>query len=641
MSGAALFNASDRVTREKWKVFTSYLNLEKQLPGTQGIGFSLLIPREELPRHIRKIRSEGFPEYRVHPEGNRELYSSIIYLEPFSGRNLRAFSYDMLSETTRRAAMERARDTDVASLSGKVTLIQENNQDVQAGTLMYFPVYRKGMPVGTIKQRRAAIYGWVYSPYRMNDLARGMFGDHLLAEKKQLHIQLFDGNQTTPKSLLYENHLAQGQNLCQEVRFTRQISLDFNGKLWTLLVSQNSAGLFSSEYLQVWLAIICGIVIALLLFSIVRSLLNTRKQSVRVAEHLTKDLYETETKYRVLFTGTPYGIIVNHLHTKQFQYANPAICGMFGYSEEEFLRLKETDIHPVDSPDRKLSKMQDENQVTPDIPCLRKDGTLFYANIVSVEMLLNDLKCEVSFFTDITKRRKIEIELYHSQKLNALGVMAGGGAHEIRNPLAICSSSAQFLMDEHCTPEFRRECADKIHRCIQRASLIIENLLKYSHSPASLRTTSFNLVSLIKETQTLITHQAKINKIEINASFPQEPVLVSGVGTLLQQVFMNLFLNAITAMPCGGRLGIDVEMLHSEVRIQVKDSGYGISPQAIGKVFDPFYTTSTVGQGTGLGLSLCYSIVKQHQGTIAVESVEKRGSLFTIILPASIGGSES
>ena len=242
---------------------------------------------------------------------------------------------------------------------------------------------------------------------------------------------------------------------------------------------------------------------------------------------------------------------------------------------------------------------------------------------------------------DLTERRKFEMELHQSQKFASLGVMAGGIAHEIRNPLAICSSSAQFLLEEDNTPEFRRECAEKIHKAIKRASAIIENLLKYSHPSTTTKTTLVNLVSLIRENQTLVTHHANILKIKINASFPQEPVMVEGVATLLQQVFMNLFLNAINAMPTGGILGIDVKMNHSEVRVQVTDNGCGISPREIGKIFDPFYTTSIVGQGTGLGLSLCYSIVKQHRGTINVESVEGRASIFTVTLPARFAGGES
>ena len=222
---------------------------------------------------------------------------------------------------------------------------------------------------------------------------------------------------------------------------------------------------------------------------------------------------------------------------------------------------------------------------------------------------------------DLTEKRKFEIELQQSQKFAALGVMAGGIAHEIRNPLTICSSSAQFLMEEDGTPEFRLECAKKIHRGIQRTSAIIENLFKYSHPSQMTMNTLFDLVELLEETKALVTYHAKNHLVEFDTSFPEEPVMVMGVPTLLQQVFMNLFLNAIKAMPTGGRLGINIEVVHSDVRGQVTDTGCGISHRLIEKIFDPFYTTSTVGQGTGLGLSLCYSIVKQHQGSITVESV--------------------
>ena len=148
-SGAAFYEASENVTRAEWHCFTERQKLDQQLPGVQGIGFALLIPRQQLARHVQDIRAEGFPEYHVRPEGQRETYSSIIYLEPFADRNIRAFGYDMLTESIRREAMERARDQDAAALSGKVVLVQETNKDVQAGTLMYMPVYRAGMPCKT------------------------------------------------------------------------------------------------------------------------------------------------------------------------------------------------------------------------------------------------------------------------------------------------------------------------------------------------------------------------------------------------------------------------------------------------------------------------------------------------------------
>ena len=171
-SGSALFSASDSITRNDWRRFYQTSQLGDNLPGIQGFGFAYVVKPTDLKEHYKRIKKEGFPEYKIKPEGIRSDYTSIIYLEPFVGRNLRAFGFDMFSEPTRRKAMEQSRDQDQAILSGKVTLVQETNKDVQAGTLMYVPVYKNGLPTDNIIERRTAIIGWVYSPYRMNDLMK-------------------------------------------------------------------------------------------------------------------------------------------------------------------------------------------------------------------------------------------------------------------------------------------------------------------------------------------------------------------------------------------------------------------------------------------------------------------------------------
>lgn len=267
---------------------------------------------------------------------------------------------------------------------------------------------------------------------------------------------------------------------------------------------------------------------------------------------------------------------------------------------------------------------------------IRKDGTL-----VQVSWVCSPMKKDrpaqdegiVAVGRDLTERRKLEMQLIHSQKLAALGVMAGGIAHEIRNPLAISSSSAQFLMDDDITPEFRRECAEKIHVGIQRASTIIENLLRFARPSAKADMGEFELNGLLEETAELIANQARIQKIELATDLPDKPVRVRGMASLLQQVIMNLFLNALEAMPDGGMLRLTVEERLNEVFIRIADTGRGIAKTDVDKIFDPFYTRSLAGKGTGLGLSICYSIVKQHLGSISVESAEGEGSTFTVSLP--------
>jgi PAS domain S-box-containing protein len=234
---------------------------------------------------------------------------------------------------------------------------------------------------------------------------------------------------------------------------------------------------------------------------------------------------------------------------------------------------------------------------------------------------------------DLTEQRKLEAQLVQSQKFNALGVLAGGIAHEIRNPLAICSSGAQFLLEEDIDAEFQRECAEKIHTNIKKASRIIENLLSYARPSVSPEVEEVDLTDLIKEVVALIGNQARIQKIRIKTRLPYRSVALSGNASLLQQVFINICLNAIQAMPQGGLLTLEVKTTGREVLIRIVDNGRGIPSENLDKIFDPFYTTSPVGMGTGLGLSICYSIIQQHCGAIEVESSEGQGSCFIVRLP--------
>jgi PAS domain S-box-containing protein len=234
---------------------------------------------------------------------------------------------------------------------------------------------------------------------------------------------------------------------------------------------------------------------------------------------------------------------------------------------------------------------------------------------------------------DLTEQRKFELQLLESQKLAALGVMARGIAHEIRTPLAISSSAAQFLTEDNLTPEFRRECAEKVDGGIRKASTIIENLLRFAHPSADKSKTPLDLMRVMKDALTLVDNQAKVQNIEIHTHFPTKPCRVLGVSSPLEQVFINLLLNAMNAMPNGGTIDITVELTSRDVRLCVTDTGEGILPEDLDKIFDPFFTRAPLGKGTGLGLSICHSIVDQHDGSISVESQSGIGSTFTVKLP--------
>lgn len=234
---------------------------------------------------------------------------------------------------------------------------------------------------------------------------------------------------------------------------------------------------------------------------------------------------------------------------------------------------------------------------------------------------------------DLAERRELEAQLFHSAKLASLGIMAGGIAHEIRNPLGSSSAAAQILLEYTDNENLRKECAKRIYVGIERASRIIEELLKFAR-PSEGRFESININDAIMETFTLIEKQLVLMRIEIKKNLHTHIPLINGEKNLLKQAFLNMLLNAANAMPEGGTLTVTT-LTDGKTKIMIvfNDTGSGIPAENIDKVFDPFFTTMPVGKGTGLGLSITYSIIKQHEGTIHVESSIGRGTTFTIQLP--------
>ena len=246
----------------------------------------------------------------------------------------------------------------------------------------------------------------------------------------------------------------------------------------------------------------------------------------------------------------------------------------------------------------------------------------------------------VAIGRDLTERRKLEVQILQTQKLVALGVMAGGIAHEIRNPLAVCAAAAQFLLERGAADPFLNECAQKIVTGVQRASFIIENLLQFARPDAPPGMHRTDLARVVANTVTLVANEASLKKVKVLQRIPDTPVEVNGNVNMLEQVLMNLIFNAFKAMPEGGTLEIILGSEGDEAILSISDSGCGISRDDIDKVFDPFYTTRSVGEGTGLGLSLCYAIIRQHSGTIKVDSAKGKGTTIALRLPRVAGGGD-
>ncbi len=288
LSGAAgLFAATQPVSREAFRNYVNALKLEGKYPGIQGVGFALLLPASEKQRHVEQIRQQGFPLYDIRPEGERDPYSTILYLEPFDWRNQRAFGFDMYAEAVRQAAMARARDEDRAIISGKVRLVQETERGVQHGFLMYLPVYRSHAPHDTLEQRRASLTGWVYAPFRMNDLMKGILSRHFGEIGDTLYLEIHDGSALSPETLLFDSSEArrEGDTVFQAVR---EVALF--GHRWNVVIRALPGFGARPADGGGWGIAFAGVVVSLLLGAIVWLLLHGRARTLAAAERMTRSL---------------------------------------------------------------------------------------------------------------------------------------------------------------------------------------------------------------------------------------------------------------------------------------------------------------------------------------------------------------
>jgi two-component system NtrC family sensor kinase len=223
-------------------------------------------------------------------------------------------------------------------------------------------------------------------------------------------------------------------------------------------------------------------------------------------------------------------------------------------------------------------------------------------------------------------------QISNSEKLASIGRLAAGVAHEINNPLTGVLTFAHLLRQKPNMDEQDRQDLDLVIHETTRVGEIVAGLLDFARErPAS--KSMLDLNQIIRQTVRLIANQSRFNKITIEEHLGEHLPAVYGDRNQLQQVLLNLALNACEAMPNGGALTITTQPHGRDVMLTVADTGLGIKPEHLTQVFDPFFTTKPVGKGTGLGLSVSYGIVQQHGGVLSVQSQEGKGTVFTIILP--------
>jgi PAS domain S-box-containing protein len=420
--------------------------------------------------------------------------------------------------------------------------------------------------------------------------------------------------------------------------------------------------------------------------------ISERKQTQEVLER-------AKHEFEVIYQGMVDGILIADQETHKFVRANPAACVMFGYTEAEFLTKGVGDIHPTEHLSMVVghfvAQAEGREVIAESLPCLHKNGTVFYADIGANSIVYNNRPCQVGFFRDVTKRKQAEealarnmvqladmnrrlqenqIQLIQSEKMASFGQLAAGVAHEINNPVGFVMSNLgalqgyvaifkklldfydQLVVALHAGNIPQQETLlreiEKI-RSEEELSFIlkdVDELLKESYNGAErVKDIVQNLTRFVR------LDEAKMKEADINDGIevtlkvignelkykcqvhkklePLPPLLC--YPSQLNQVFLNLLVNAAQAISEKGDIFIETRATDKEIIIRIADTGRGIAPEHIPKLFTPFFTTKPAGKGTGLGLSISQGIIQKHHGFIHAESELGKGATFTIHLPVS------
>jgi two-component system, NtrC family, sensor kinase len=262
-------------------------------------------------------------------------------------------------------------------------------------------------------------------------------------------------------------------------------------------------------------------------------------------------------------------------------------------------------------------------------------GRPLIVNLSTVPLLGKDDQVigRLLILNDLTERVNLEDQLVQAEKLSSIGVLAAGVAHEVNTPLAVITSQLQMLERQLPSDGPHSRVLERVVKQAFRASEIINNLLKFSRVSGS-EHAELDLNKTVQETLALVEPMLRATKIKVNLHLERDLAPIYGNTGKLQQVIMNLIMNARDAMPYGGELMVATESLDSTVNVDISDNGVGIPPDHLRKIFDPFFTTKTTSRGTGLGLAVSYGIIREHSGEIHVESRVGHGTSFRLEFPA-------
>ncbi len=407
-----LLATTDALDRDKFRDYVSALQLDANFSGIQAIGRAEWVPAAGKDAHVAAMRRLGFVDYSIHPLGERDNYAPVIQREPYVGNNRMPPGFDPWSDPVRQLAMEKARDSGMVAISGKVRLAVDMQADAQPGFIMFLPVYTRGQPHDSVALRQAHLSGWVYASFRMNDLMASLYGE----QPPGLAVSIYDGVEPAASALLYSSFVDASRP--RRGALAADEYLVVAGRTWTL--SMNAKDEFKDRVgsSAESLIAVTGTGLSLLLALLAWLMATGRDRAIRLAATMTKELRESEEKFRAIADCTVNLEVWWGLDGRP-RWINPSVKDYSGYTVQECLAMPDfagTLIHPEDLPrvapewQKGLQGLRGDDL---EFRCVRKDGSVFWLSASWVP--IKDAKGVFTGFRtsgrDVTDRKQAEAEL--------------------------------------------------------------------------------------------------------------------------------------------------------------------------------------------------------------------------------------
>lgn len=646
----ALFAASDAVTYDDWRRFVDRLELRRDYPGIEAVGFAKHLERPQLADYEREMRAQGL-EYRAWPEGNRNDYMVVSFVEPLNARTRRMLGLDMLANPTSSSAMEQARETGTTSLSSRWAVVQGGRSERHSTVLMFAPLYpEQAAPAAAAD--KSALVGYVYAALRCDDL----MSDILRNSVADVGVAVYDGDAASTGSLLYANARAKdvlGEHT--QPAFTKTLSMTIAGHPWTLRFFSESYVDAVTDRQVPFIALAAGIPLSLLLFGIAWSQSTLRARAVQMAVDMTASLRAQagllDLTHDAVFLRDRENII---------RYWNRAASDTYGFSAQEAIGRSADDLLKTRFAlplEQIWNELRSTGRWEGEVIHVRSDGTeIIVASRWAVHRdARGEIEAVLETNNDVTEHRRVEEErrrlqasLLQANKMEAMGTLAGGIAHDFNNILGAILGYGELAQNDAPAGGAMRRYVDNIMSAGRRAQSLVARILAFSRSGLGQRL-PVHVQSVVAETLDLLSASLP-DDVRLERTLAIDDAAVIGDPTQIHQVVLNLCTNAVQAMKSGGMLAVRLELVTvaapltlitgalpagEYVRLDVSDTGGGIDANLRERIFDPFFTTKGVGVGTGLGLSLVHGIALDLGGGVDMQSEVDRGTTFSVYLPCS------